>query len=76
MSSKVMQDKIEHTANIVSKAGAAVAITPCAASFFSMEWWNENSAGIVAICAAIGATVSVLGFAIGQYRRHKASHTK
>lgn len=66
-----MQDKIEQVSNLATKAGATIAVTPGAAKLLSMEWWNENSAGVVAICAVIGATISILGFIVNQW--HKGS---
>lgn len=65
-----MSDKIEQASNTVAQVGAAIAVTP----FFTMQWWNENSAGIVAICAAIGAVVSIISFLFGQW--HRRQHRK
>lgn len=55
-----MSDKIDQVSNMVTQTGASVAVM----SFFSMQWWNENSAGILAICGAIGAVFSVAGFVV------------
>lgn len=60
-----MKGKIDTITHVASQAGAAVAVTP----FLTLSWWNENSAGIVAICAVVGAAVSVVSFIINQWHK-------
>lgn len=64
-------DKAEHIADLVTKVGAGIAVAPGAASILSIEWWNENSAGIVAMCAAVGAGISVASFLFGLWHSGK-----
>lgn len=64
-----MADPIDNVATHVTQVSAAVAVTPAVASIFSIQWWNYNSAGVVAICAAIGAMVSVISFLLQQWYR-------
>lgn len=63
-----MQQKVDHIANSVTQAGAAVAAAPAVATVFSMQWWNENSAGVVALCALAGAIISFTSFMFTQWR--------
>ena len=68
-----MSDKIDQIATTMTHTGAGVAL----GSFFSLDWWNANSAGILAICGAVGAFVSVLGFVLGQvHKRRKPHHSE
>lgn len=63
-----MQDRVDQVANGVTQAGAAVATAPAVATIFSMQWWNENSAGVVALCALAGAVISLASFMFTQWR--------
>ena len=54
-----MTSKFEHAAQTATQAGAAVAGSGWA--IFKMGWWDENSAAIVAMAAALGGLCSVLG---------------
>ena len=65
----------QHTADMVThiSAGATVA---GGAAFFSMQWWNENSAGVVAICAVIGALISITSFILGRIAKRRADKVK
>ena len=60
----------EETANVVTHVSAGVTVTGGAA-FFSMQWWNENSAGIVAICAVLGLLISLISFVLGRIARYR-----
>lgn len=62
-----MSDKIGQISSAVTQTGAGVAVM----SFFSMQWWNENSAGILAICGAIGAVFSVAGFIVNLIHKRR-----
>lgn len=64
-----MQQKIvDDVANATTQIGAAVATAPAVATVFSMQWWNENSAGVVALCAFAGAIISFSSFMFTQWR--------
>ena len=62
-----MTDKIDQISTIVTQGGASIAV----GSFFSMHWWNENSAGILAICGAIGVLISMAGFIVNYFHKKK-----
>jgi len=71
-----MQDKIEQVSTTVSKISATIAVTPGVASIFSLQFWNENSSGIVAMCALVGALVTVATFCLSQWRIRQKSKIK
>lgn len=56
-----MLDKVERLTDAGTHAGAAITI----GSFFTWDFWNENSAAIVAIAAAGGLLLSTASFVIG-----------
>ena len=62
-----MQDKIESAANIVTHAGAGVAV----GSFFTLSFWNENSAAIVAMAAVGGFALSLVSFIFSRVHASK-----
>ena len=68
-----MQDKIEQVSTTVSKISATIAVTPGVASVFSLQFWNDNSSGIVAMCALVGAIITVATFCLSQWRIRKKS---
>ena len=62
-------DSIDRISSITTKAGAVVATTPGLCKICGIEWWNENSAGVVALCAVVGAIVTVLSYVGGQWHK-------
>lgn len=62
-----MQDKIEAAAKTLEQGGAAVAV---ASSVGLIDWLDDHSRGILAICGIVGAVVSVAGFSLGWLYRH------
>jgi hypothetical protein len=64
---------IERASDMTTKLGATVAATPWVCEVCNIAWWNENSAGVMAICAAIGAVISIAGFIVGRFSSNSAS---
>jgi hypothetical protein len=62
---------VSKTADVVTHVSAGATVAGSAA-FFSMEWWNHNSAGIIAICAVFGALISLISFIVARYKDAKA----
>ena len=69
-----MTTKVDQAAHIATQGGAAVAGMGYAT--FSMGWWNENSAGIVAMAATFGAACSGVGLFVSWYRGRNKVITK
>lgn len=66
-----MGNKIEQVANVATQSGAAVAAGTYAT--FSMGWWNDNSAGVLAMAGVFGAACSFVGLLISwHYARKRA----
>lgn len=62
-----MDNKAEHLAEQVTQAGAGLAVSAWA----SISWWDEHSAGVVGIAAAVGAACSVAGYLTSLYFKSK-----
>ena len=64
-------DSAENAANAVIQTAAAVAVAPSVVSMLDLTWWDDHSRGIMAICATVGASVSLLSFLISQYYKYR-----
>lgn len=62
-----MTPKIEQAAQAVMHGGAVVSVS----SMFTLPWWNENSAGIVAMAAVLGALSSIVGLIVSLYLKYR-----
>ena len=62
-----MQDKIEAAAKVLEQGGAAVAV---ASSVGLIDYMDDHSRAILAICGIAGVGVSIAGLMLGWTYRH------
>jgi hypothetical protein len=56
-------------AGSIEETGIHVGAIVAGSAYLSLAWWNSNSAGIVAIAAAIGAACSLVGLIFSWIRK-------
>lgn len=62
-----MSNRMEQVAQSATQGGAIITVS----AFFSLGWWNENSAAIVAMAAVFGAVCSGVGLAVSIYLKYR-----